>query len=158
MSGAGRERHMAILDAIRRGDRTPDQLSSAINSVNKKNNLWTGFGSEVHFDKHVTTWCGWLVKEVIKANHSQEALGIDRFIVLKPNIPFIYLVSEVLPVQIKSSQALVEEFRADPRYKDNFSKKIIVINSNSDVSKSEFKDAFLKEIKRIYRLVEPQIG
>lgn len=80
-----------------------------------------------------------------------DPLGIDMYVSLI-NHNRVASLPNILPVQIKSSKAGVDNFRNDPRYREYFGKQIFVLFARSTMSKTFFRKQFESELSRILRL------
>lgn len=139
----------AMLDAYSAGKTSTQELDNAAKIGMHKLAAKIGFDSEKRFTEFALK--SEKIKSVRKSSINDDTYkGIDKWISFdeKLNLP-------TLPVQVKSSEFGVEEFRKTKQYK-NMNEKIIVINCGPKVSKKKFYKQLNSETGRIRKLLNEQ--
>lgn len=137
----------AMLDAYSAGRTSTQELEDAAKVVMRKITARIGFDSEKKFTKFALN--SEKIKILRKSSINDDAYkGIDNWVSFdeKLNLP-------TLPVQIKSSDDGVKEFRKTRRYK-NLNEKIIVINCGPKVDKKKFYKQLNSETRRIRKILD----
>ena len=137
----------AMLDAYSAGRTSTQELENAAKVVMRKITARIGLDSERRFTELALN--SEKIKSVRKSSINDDAYkGIDEWVSFdeKLNLP-------TLPVQIKSSDSAVEEFRKTKQYK-NLDEKIIVINCGPRVSKKKFYKQLNSETGRIRKILD----
>jgi len=122
-------------------NKTAEDIYVALDKNDKRTNAKVGHQTESRFEHRMYAYFGFMVLNVNKSTNTEDKEGVDYYVTLTSG--------ERFPVQVKSSDTGVTNFKQDPRYTERFKKKIIVINSAHYISKSEFKKHFIKELVRI---------
>lgn len=137
----------AMLDAYSAGRTSTQELENAAKVIMRKITARIGFDSEKRFTEFALN--SEKIKTVRKSSINDDAYkGIDNWVSFdeKLNLP-------TLPVQIKSSDDGVKEFRKTRRYK-NLNEKIIVINCGPKVDKKKFYKQLNSETRRIRKILD----
>lgn len=137
----------AMLDAYSAGRTSTQELENAAKVIMRKITARIGFDSEKRFTEFALN--SEKIKTVRKSSINDDAYkGIDNWVSFdeKLNLP-------TLPVQIKSSDNGVEEFRKTRQYK-NLDEKIIVINCGPKVDKKKFYKQLNSETRRIRKILD----
>lgn len=137
----------AMLDAYSAGRTSTQELENAAKVIMRKITARIGFDSEKRFTEFALN--SEKIKTVRKSSINDDAYkGIDNWVSFdeKLNLP-------TLPVQIKSSDDGVKEFRKTRQYK-NLDEKIIVINCGPKVDKKKFYKQLNSETRRIRKILD----
>ncbi len=141
--GLIKERLDIIFGGLSQGKKA-DEIQDDLRRQARVSGREKGATTETEFKRRVWAHLAWVVKDLRDSTPEEDMIGADFFITMKEG--------GTLPVQVKSSDPAVEEFRNDKRYTEVWGKRIIVINSAPYVSKDKFKDRFFRELHRIRRL------
>ncbi|EKE12436.1 MAG: hypothetical protein ACD_13C00219G0006 [uncultured bacterium] len=136
----------AMLDAYSAGRTSTQELENAAGIAMRKIAAKTGFDSEKRFTKFALH--SEQIKSVTKSSINDDAYkGIDNWVSFNErlNMP-------TLPVQIKSSDGGVREFRKTKQYK-NLNEMVIVINCGPRVTKKKFCKQLYSETGRIRKIL-----
>lgn len=137
----------AMLDAYSAGRTSTQEMENAAKVIMRKITARIGFDSEKRFTEFALN--SEKIKTVRKSSINDDAYkGIDEWVSFdeKLNLP-------TLPVQIKSSDDGVKEFRKTRQYK-NLDEKIIVINCGPKVDKKKFYKQLNSETGRIRKILD----
>jgi hypothetical protein len=111
-----------------------------------------GNANEKKFKVLTTSCLDWVVESVEKPTRREDMdRGIDFWLNFKYHENYPWLKGTKLPVQVKSSETGVKEFRNDQKYL-SLGKKVVVIYACEGISKTNFKKQFISELSRIHNL------
>ncbi len=136
----------AMLDAYSAGRTSTQDLENAAGIAMHRIAARIGFRSEKRFKEFALN--SEQIKSVMKSSINDDAYGgIDNWVSFNErlNLP-------TLPVQIKSSDSGVREFRKTKQYK-NLNEMVIVINCGPKVTKKKFYKQLNSETGRIRKIL-----
>jgi len=154
MSRIKEARLNAIFDSYEAGERSPKNLLKAAKNAQKETAFKIGAESEMNFRKYASRLA--VIKAVRHSSERADTKGkIDYWVTVDwekyTSLPI------VLPVQIKSNDDQVRDFKNSDRY-HKFQGKILVLNTNPMFvqSMTNFKDIFFPELTRVLKILRPR--
>lgn len=129
----------AILEALKEGIKDSEELIRRANKVEKQITDRRGTQTERRFKGYAKNIV--IINSIRPSNNDEEELGIDFWIAVQG-------FKKELPVQVKSSETGIENFRNSTKYID-LGKRIVVLNTGPRISIRRFETNLYHEIYRI---------
>lgn len=146
-----RARLNAMFSAMDNGATSSEDILAAAKIAEKKVAMRIGNRSEMHFQDYAIKYTGDVISSVKPSSEQENHNKIDYWITVSNNKKFPLLAGKILPVQIKSHDEDLTQFKNSQEFRDNFGKKIVSILVKPKTGRKKFRRRMLSELSRIQK-------